>query len=148
MSRLSVLIGGACALAAGLCYLFCVHYSGITQVGIMRNVATGELELDHPGWNLSAPWVQVAKVDTRPVRVCVTTAGRGFNCKLVEFVPGEFKKFVEIEGLYYYWWANRFSINFGYDEEYRGMKDLLRGYAYSVKKYSFVRVLRDYEEDS
>lgn len=31
------------------------------------------------------------------------------------------------------------------DEEYRGMKDLLRGYAYSVRNHSFVKVLRDYD---
>jgi hypothetical protein len=127
-------------------YLSCVHYSGITQVGLMRNRISGELKRDIPGWNISPPWVSVAKVDTTPIRVCVTTAGRGFNCKLVEFIPSEFKAFVKTEGFYYYWWANRISFNFGYDEEYRGMKDLLRGYAYGVKQYPFVRVLRDYEQ--
>lgn len=145
MKRLGVL-GGLLLLAVGLFYFSCVHYSGITQVGMMRNWITGELKLDTPGWNTSSPWVSVAKADTRPMRVCVTTAGRGFNCKLVEFVPGEYKKFVETEGFHYYWWYNRVSFNWGYDDEYRGMKDVLRGYAYGVKQYPFVRVLRDYEE--
>lgn len=128
------------------CYLAFFHYTEPTQVGIMRNLVTGELKLDTPGWNVTSPWVSVAKLDTRPTRVCVTTAGRGFNCKLIRFEPGAFKEFVATEGFYYYWWANRLSFNFGYDDEYRGARDLLRGYAYSVKRYPFVTVLRDYQE--
>jgi hypothetical protein len=125
-------------------YLACLHYTEVGRVGIMQNWKTGELKLDQPGWNISPPWVAVAKVDTRPMRVCVTSASRAFNCKLVEFVPSEFKIFVETEGFHYYWWYNRFSFNGGYDEEYRGVKDILRGYAYSIKEYPFVRVIRDY----
>lgn len=140
-----IIPSGIVLSVVGLFYLACIHYSGITQVGISRNWISGELKLDTPGWNITAPWVSVAKVDTRPMRVCVTSAGRGFNCKLVEFVPGEFKKFVETEGFHYYWWYNRLSFNWGYDDEYRGVKDILRGYAYSVKQYPFVRVLRDFE---
>jgi len=143
--KLLVIIGGLLTAVVMLFYLSCVHFSGITQIGIMQNWTTGELKLDTPGWNISPPWVSVAKIDTRPMRVCVTTAGRGFNCKLVEFVSGEFKAFVETEGFHYYWWYNRVSFNWGYDEEYRGMKDVLRGYAYGVKRYPFVRVLRDFE---
>lgn len=143
--RALAFIGALLAAAFGIFYLSCIHYSGITQAGIMRNWVNGELKLDTPGWNISPPWVSVAKIDTRPMRVCVTSAGRGFNCKLVEFIPGEFKAFVETEGFHYYWWYNRFSFNWGYSEEYRGMKDVLRGYAYSVKQYPFIRVLREYE---
>ena len=127
-------------------YLSCAHYSEPTQVGIVRNWVTGELKLDTPGWNVTAPWVSVAKIDTRPLRVCVTTAGRGFNCMLVEFEPSKFREFVATEGFYYYWLANRISFNFGYDEEYRGVKDILRGYAYSVKKYPFIKILKTYED--
>lgn len=147
MRRLSVLIIGA--LLSSILFLFYLgflHYSEQGQVGIMRNRVTGELRLDHPGWNFSVPWVSVAKVDARPMRVCITTAGRGFNCRLVKFEPEAYREFVGVEGFYYYWWANRFSFNLGYDEEYRGVKDLLRGYAYGVKRYPFVVVIRDYEE--
>ena len=128
-------------------YLALFHYSEPTQVGVMRNWITGQLKLDTPGWNITPPWVSVAKIDTRPMRVCVTSAGRGFSCKLVEFVPSEYQMFVQVEGFYYYWWANRLSFNGGYDEEYRGAKDLLRGYSYSVKQYPFVRVLQDYKTE-
>lgn len=133
----------------GLVFLFytlSLHYSDQTQVGIVRNWITGEIRLDTPGWNITPPWSTVAKVDTRPMRVCVMSSGRGFNCRLVQFQPQQFSSFVETEGFYYYWWANRFSVNFGYAEEYRGMRDLLRGYSYSVRPYSFVKVLREYQE--
>ena len=121
---------GVTALVLGFhFYLMCLHYTEVGQVGIMRNVVTGDMTLDSPGWNVSPPWVLVSKVDTRPMRVCVTSAGRGFNCKLVQFIPAEFEEFVAVEGFRYWWWANRLSFNWGYDEEYRGMRDLMRGYA-------------------
>ncbi len=62
------------------------------------------------------------------------------------FNPDEYKAFVAVQGFHYYWWANRFSFNSGYDEEYRGMKDLMRGYAYSSKPYPFIVVIRDYKD--
>jgi hypothetical protein len=84
-------------------------------------------------------------VDTRPVRVCITSTSRSFDCRLVQFQPSEYREFVATQGFYYYWWSNRISFNAGYDEEYRGMKDVLRGYAYSAKPYSFVKTLRTYD---
>lgn len=132
------------AILAAL-YLACVHYTEPTEIGIVRNLVTGELRLDTSGWNLTPPWVSVAHVDTRPMRVCVTSAGRGFHCKLVQFEPAAYRTFVVTEGFRYYWWSNRLSFNLGYDEEYRGVKDLLRGHAYGAQRYPFVTVLKDYE---
>jgi hypothetical protein len=138
---------GVFLLALGCFYVGWVHYTEAYQVGLSWNRFTGELRLDdHAGIHITAPWVAVSRIDTRPIRVCVTSSGRGFNCKLVQFEPTAYREFVKAEGFRYYWWSNRFSINMGYGEEYRGMKDLLRGYAYSVKKYPFVTVLRDYQE--
>lgn len=129
-----------------LFYLFCLHFTEPTEIGIMRNEFTGEVTRDKAGWNLTVPWVRVAKMDTRPMRVCITSTTRGYNCRLVEFVPEAYQEFVRTEGFRYYWFANRFSFNWGYSEEYRGVKDILRGYGYSAKPYSFVRVIREYEE--
>lgn len=142
--RRVALIVGWSAVILGLPYLACGNYLGYNEVGIARNYVTGALWLQESGFHLTAPWTEVARVDTRPQRVCVTTAGRGFNCKLAQFEPSHYREFVAVEGFYYYWWANRFSFNSGYVDEYRGMKDLLRGYAYSVKPYPFVTVLREY----
>lgn len=126
-------------------YLGFVNFTDLNEVGIAYNRFNGDLWLqDTGGWKFNPPWVLVARVDTRPVRVCVTSAGRGFNCKLVQFQPKAYQIFVETEGFRYYWWANRFSFNSGYTEEYRGMKDLLRGYAFSAKKYPFLRVIGEY----
>ena len=87
----------------------------------------------------------MARVDTQPTRVCVASASRAYNCKLVQFNASEFRLFVKTEGFHYYWWYNRLSINFGYDEEYRGLRDILRGYAFAAKQYPFVTTIRSYE---
>lgn len=144
MKKLAVIAGLGLAAAFGG-WLALVNYTEAYEVGVARNFVTGELELQSGGGlRFTPPWVAVAVIDTRPVRVCVSTAGRGFNCRLVQFVPDRYREFVAVEGFRYYWWANRISFNWGYDEEYRGMRDLLRGYAYSVVSYPFVTVLRDY----
>lgn len=128
-------------------YIACVHYLDINQIGINRNSLTGDLWLNEVGgFYVTPPWVAVSRIDTRPMRVCITSAGRGFNCKLVQFEPKQYKEFVRVHGFHYYWLANRISFNLGYNEEYRGIKDLLRGYAYGVKQYSFVVILRNYME--
>ena len=131
-----------------LCYLFFFHYTEPTQIGVQRNLVTGEITLDIPGANFTTPWVQVSKIDTRPVRVCVTSAGRGFNCRLVQFEPEHFKEFIKTEGFYYWWWANRISFNIGDDEQYRGIKNLMRGYGYGLKEYKFITVLEEYSFSS
>lgn len=136
---------GILAAVLGLFYLPFVHHTDPHQVAIARNLFTGRLELDSvAGFNLTAPWVKVVRIDTRPARVCITSATRGFNCKLVQFVPSAYRQFVAVQGFRYYWLANRISFNSGYDEEYRGMRDILRGYAFSAQQYPFVRVLEEY----
>lgn len=127
-------------------YLSFIHYTEPGYVGIKRNLITGELSLDHPGWNVNPPWVWVAMMNVKPERVCITTTARAYNCKLVQFVPEEYRAFVATEGWRYWWWSNRISFNFGYDEEYRGVRDVLRGYAFSNKSYPFIVILKDYDE--
>lgn len=130
-----------------LFYLLTVNYIEPNEVGITRNLFTGELVLqDRAGFYFTAPYVIETTIDTRPARVCFTSASRGRNCKLVQFNPEFYREFVEIEGFYYYWWANRISFNFGYDEEYRGMRDLLRGHTFGVVRYPFIKEITEYEE--
>lgn len=128
-------------------YFSCVHYTEAYQVGIVWDRFSGELSLDDTaGFTVSSPWVFVSKIDLRPARVCITSTARTYNCKLVRFSPEAYREFVEIQGFRYYWWANRISFNSGYEDEYRGMKDILRGYAFSEKKFPFLIVVREYEE--
>src|SRR3989338_7610860 len=128
------------------CYLAFMNYNEPIQVGIARNYITGEMWLQEGGgWFVTAPWGLVARVDTRPMRVAVTTASRGYSGKLVQFEPRAWREFVAVEGFHYYWWYNRVSFNFGYDEEYRGMKDIMRGYAYGAKRYPFIKTLNEYQ---
>ena|ERR1035437_9068447 len=138
------------AIALGfvaLLYLAFINHNEAYEAGIARNLFTGETTLQSSGYNLTAFWVQVAHMDTRPTRVCVTTTARAFNCRLVQFEPGAWREFIAVQGFRYYWWANRLSFNWGYDEEYRGVRDLLRGYGFGVKKYKFTTVLRDYSDE-
>lgn len=140
------IVGASALVLAVFIYFPFTHFSEPTQVGVMRNMVSGEVKRDSPGWNFSPPWVAVAKLETTPVRVCLTTAGRAFNCKLVQFNPSELQSFISTEGFRYYWWDNRISFNFGYSEEYRGNRDLFRGYGYSTKQYPFLKVLTIYEQ--
>lgn len=128
-------------------YLGCYHHTEATEVGVVWNTFSGTITRDHPGHHLTPPWAFVAKLDTRPVRVCVTSASRSVNCMLVQFDESHYEDFVRTEGFRYYWWDNRFSFNSGYSEEYRGFKDVMRGYAYSVKKYPFIKVIETYEDE-
>ena len=124
-----------------------INYLEPTEVALTWNPLTGERGMQlHAGWNLRAPWVFVSTVSTAPQRLCLTsTAHAAVNCRLAQFVPEYHQQFLATEGFRWYWWSNRFSFNFGYREEYRGFKDVMRGYAFSSQKYPFIRILREYE---
>lgn len=127
-------------------YLSFVHYLEPHQAGLGWNWVTGEVWLTQGGVHFSSPTMLVARIDTRPKRVCITSTTRAVNCRLVQFVLDDYRMFLKTEGFRYYWWSNRLSFNFGYDEEYRGWKDILRGYGFSVKPYSFIKVIKEYQE--
>lgn len=125
-------------------WIFCFHWTGVHEVGIRRNLFTGEVSLDSTaGFEFSVPWVQVALIDTRPQRMCIECDCRAMSCKLVEFNPAGWKELIEKEGFDYYWLANRFSFNSGATEEYRGIKWILRGYAFSELQYSFINITKE-----
>lgn len=138
-----IAVGLAVILAV---YLPLVHYLELHQAGLGWNWVTGEVWLTQGGIHFSSPAMMVARIDTRPKRVCVTSTTRAVNCRLVQFDLDHFQEFLKTEGFRYYWWSNRLSVNFGYDDEYRGWKDVLRGYGFSVKHYSFIKVLKEYQE--
>lgn len=135
MRLLAILVG-----LLGSIYFPFFHYTGIHEVGVIKNMVSGELSSDDPGFHLSAPWILVSKIDTRPQRVCITSRSRIMRCKLGSLNATYFRDLVTREGFWYYWWDNRISFNFGYDEEYRGIRDLIRGYSFGDEKYSFVKV--------
>lgn len=136
-----------------LCFLFVVcfyfiflNYTEPTEIGISRNLITGNMwSQETGGWHMTSPLVFVSNIDIRPVRVAVTSSGHGYSAKLAQYQKDHWREFIATEGFYYHWWANRISFNFGYDEEYRGMKDIMRGYAYSVKKYDFIKIITEYQ---
>jgi hypothetical protein len=129
-----------------LFYLGFLNYTEPTQIGITWNVISGEMcAKENGGWHISPPWVWMVRIDARPMRVAITTGGHGYNAKLIQFNPKAWRDFISTEGWRYYWWSNRFSFNLGYHEEYRGFRDVMRGYAFSAKKYPFVTFINEYE---
>lgn len=142
-SKLVKRVAAALSILIAL-WLFLFHWTGIHEVGIRRNIFTGELSLDSTaGFEITAPWVQVSLIDTRPQRMCVECDCRSLSCKLVEFNPDGWKQFVENEGFRYYWLSNRISFNSGSDEEYRGMDWVIRGYAFSETAYPFIKIMKE-----
>ena len=125
-------------------YLSLMNYAEPIEAPIMWNRFSGELSLQQSGWHFTVPWVSVSVIDTTPLRVCVPTTGRDVGCKLVQFKREGYKEFVATQGFRYWWWSNRVSFNWGYDDEYRGMKDILRGYAYSGTAYPFLEIEKVY----
>lgn len=146
-NRLFRRCAGPIAGALAIYFAFFTHVEP-TERGIARNWVTGELRLLEPGWHVSSPWTWVAMVDIRPMRVSVQSAGRGFSAKLVQFDVAGWREFVQTEGWRYYWWANRISFNAGHAEEHRGMKDILRGYAYGHRPYPFVKIIEEYGSET
>lgn len=124
-------------------YLSTVSYTDITKVSLIRNHITGEVRLDSlNGIKFTAPWVSVSRIPVNPFKVCITSASRNLNCKLVKFNPTNWKELVAREGFRYYWLDNRISINMGYSEEYRGFRDLLRGYSFDENPLPFITTLQ------
>lgn len=123
-------------------YLAFFNHVEYHTVGLAYDRISGKSWIQTPGYYFTNPFTMVNNIDIRPTRVCLTSTGRAYNCKLVSFVPKYYSEFLEIEGFRYYWLSNRLSFNFGYNQEYRGMIDLLRGYSFSteVNTYRFIRV--------
>jgi len=125
-------------------YLLFLHHTEQYEVAVVADRIKGSLTVDaRSGLHLTAPWVQVSIIDLRPMRACVYNAGRSVHCKLVQFDQAGISEFLSLEGFRYYWWDNRISYNSGYREEYRGMRDLIRGYAFGIKNYSFIHRLQE-----
>lgn len=147
LEKLGVKIVGVSILVLLLFYLMFINYTEPTELGIARNKISGKMWVQETGgWKITKPWVLVSTIDLRPMRVAVVSAGHGYCAKLIQFDPKNWQEFVAVEGFRYYWWANRFSFNFGYNEEYRGMKDIMRGYGFDIKQYSFVKILEEYPQ--
>jgi hypothetical protein len=118
---------------------FMFHWTGVHQVGIVRNIISGNIYIDTvPGPNITMPWVQVVRIDTRPHRICVECACTNMTCTLVSFRKEGWKNLIEKEGFRYYWWDNRFSFNMGHRKEYRGINDLFKGYALDGRTHNFL----------
>lgn len=127
------------------CYFLLFNYVSFQEKGIAWNRITGDLWIQDSGMHITYPWVSVSTIDTRPIRVCIESGSQvSRTCKLVRFDSSHYREFVAVVGHKYFWWSNRFSFNSAYNEEYRGFRDLMRGFAFMPTLYSFVQEERDY----
>jgi hypothetical protein len=128
-------------------YLSSVYYLGIHQVAITYNKKTGNTMLiKKAGFHIAPPWILASRIDTRPRKYCIPSIAKTATCKLASFRPEEYRSFVYQQGFRYYWWANRISVNFGNNQEYRGMNNILLGYVFSEKEFPFLEIYRKQSE--
>lgn len=125
-----------------LFWLMFFNYNSQHHISINRNLITGKVTMSGAGMYITAPWVQVSRIDTRPFRVCIDCGCKNITCKLVAFNPNGWEEFVKREGFKYYWLVNRISFNSAFDHEYRGIKAVLKGYT-EGKEYPFLTVKED-----
>lgn len=118
------------------------------EIGIGYNAINAQLFILTTGYHITNPWSLISIISIKPMRVSVQSGGKGYSAKLVQFNSKGWKDFVIREGFRYYWWSNRLSYNISHIEEHRGMEDILRGYAYSGKEYSFLTVISDLKEET
>ena len=126
-------------------YLMCIYHVEPNEMVITWNPVSGELNSDTTsGYYISPLWEFASNISTSPIRVCITSTSNSYSCMLAQFNPVEYESFVNTQGFGYYWFKNRISFNFGYDDEYRGFKDIMRGYAYGNEDYKFLIIKEDY----
>ena len=131
-----------------LLYFSCYHYTDNNEFGITYNLFSGKVLPDsHTGHHFTAPWVLETSIDTRPHRVCIASASRNLNCRLVQFEPSQYMELISREGFRYYWWYNRFSFNSG-QETYRGVDNLLLGHSYGSNHCPCVTVLQEVGDET
>lgn len=120
-------------------YLLFFNFVTMNEVTLNHNMIDGTVKCDTiPGIKISAPWVQVSKIDKRPVVVSIDCSCKNLTSKLVAFNPKEYKSFIQKEGWGYYWLRNRISFNMGNKQEWRGFNNVLRGYAFDQQEYKFL----------
>ncbi len=127
-----------------LFWVFCFSYKSFHEIAIERNIFSGALKCDSTSLiNISYPWIQVVKIDTRTRRTCIDCDCKTLNCRLIQFNKSGWLEFVKREGFRYYWLENRLSFNSGAQREYRGMDFILRGYAFDEQNHEFLLKLKE-----
>ncbi len=112
-----------------LFYLFCLNHISVNEIGIQYNSSNGKLTVQtNAGWYITSPFVRVATIETIPIRVQILSGANLVNQKLVRFKPEGALDFVAHQGFSYYIFPS-------------GLDNILVGYAFSGKPYSFLEIL-------
>lgn len=132
------------AILAVLFYFFDLNHVGIQEIGIAYDSWSGEIAVQHTGWHVTGPQVQVASVSLLPTQVCLNSGARVLNCKLVRFNETGVQDFIREQGFHYYGNSN-FSSNNNSScySACSGVPNILKGYAYSGRQWKFLEILEE-----
>jgi len=120
----------------------CLYFHDSWEISICKNELTGEVYIDTTkGLRFSPFWVRASNIDTRPQKLCIDCNCANINCKLIQFDYSYYQDFIKREKFCYYWWKNRISFNISQENEYRGIKFILRSYTFDNQKYKFIKEL-------
>lgn len=100
------------------------------EIGFKYDRRTGEItRLARTGYFITPPFVvEIGKIDTRPMQVCINANSRVLNCKLVRFNPAGLDLFITWHG------RNPGSV-----------EEILKSYAYDGlgRQYPFLDVMTE-----
>ena len=126
-------------------WLFFLNHIAVQEIGISYNSWNGRIVVqEQPGWYITNIFVRVASVSTLPIQVCLNSGARILNCKLVRFKKEGVEEFVRDQGFHYYE-----NTNWGWGDVTNctpsciGLPNILKGYAYSGRRYSFLEILEE-----
>lgn len=113
-----------------LFWLFFVDFVDRHEIGYKYDRRTGAITtLARTGYFVTPPFVvQIGKIDTRPMQVCINANSRVLNCKLVKFNPNGLDLFIT--------WHGR---------QPGAVDEILKSYAYDglERQYPFLDVMTE-----
>ncbi|MCX6714754.1 MAG: hypothetical protein NTX72_02990 [Candidatus Uhrbacteria bacterium] len=116
------------SILLGLFYTLDVSHVGANEIGIFYDTVTGKMTTTTaPGWHITHPLVFERSISTLPIKVEIRSEAKIINQKLVRFKPEGVQTFLSIQG-------------FPYTDR---MDDVMMGYAFSGKTFSFLEIVED-----
>jgi len=127
-----LITSGAVVLFLVTFYLLFLNHVGVNEIGIAYNSLGGQIQVQtNAGWYVTSPAVKVVSLSTLPEQVHLPTFANVIATKIVRLrpEPEHIREFIKLQGFGY-------SINANYN-------NILMGYAFSGKSYSFLEVVQD-----
>lgn len=128
------IIGGIVAFSIIMFWLLFLNHVGATDVGIAYNSINGHISTQEPGWHVTGITVRTTQLSLLPMRVTIPSGATIINQKMVRFKKEGVRDFINLQG---------FSMGLGNQQE-----NIMLGYAFSGKRYSFLEILEEPKTDA